>query len=57
MRRHYGNYFKGIPHVKPFRNRLVTADSYEDVLGIVEELRIHASINASDQKILDLKHR
>ncbi len=42
MRRHYANYFKGIPHVKPFRNRLVTSDSYEAVLDIVEELRIHA---------------
>ena len=42
MRRHYSNYFKGIPHVKPFRNRLVTSDSYDDVLGIVDELRTHA---------------
>lgn len=42
MRRHYSNYFKGIPYVKPFRNRLVTSDSYDDVLGIVNELRTHA---------------
>lgn len=42
MRRHYTNYFKGIPHVKPFRARLVTCDSYDGVLDIVEELRIHA---------------
>ena len=42
MRRHYTNYFKGIPHVKPFRYRLVTCDSYNGVLGIVEELRTHA---------------
>jgi len=42
MRRHYGNYFKGIPHVKPFRTRLVTCDSYDGVLGIVAELRRHA---------------
>ncbi|MCG9127954.1 tRNA dihydrouridine synthase DusB [Candidatus Poribacteria bacterium] len=42
MRRHYTNYFKGIPHVKPFRSRLVTCDSYDGVLDIVEELRIHA---------------
>ena len=42
MRRHYSNYFKSIPYVKPFRNRLVTSDSYDDVLGIVEELRTHA---------------
>ncbi len=51
MRRHYGNYFKGIPHVKPFRTRLVTCDSYDGVLGIVEELRKHAyrSTGLSDQ--------
>ena len=42
MRRHYGNYFRGIPHVKPFRNRLVRSDSYDDVLAIVAELRVHA---------------
>ncbi len=42
MRRHYSNYFKGIPHVKPFRNRLVTSDSYDGVLSIIEELRRHA---------------
>lgn len=42
MRRHYSNYFKGIPHVKPFRSRLVTCDSYDGVLSIVEELRNHA---------------
>ena len=42
MRRHYTNYFKGIPHVKPFRTRLVTCDSYDGVLSIVEELRQHA---------------
>ena len=42
MRRHYSNYFKGIPYVKPFRNRLVTSDSYDDVLAIVAELRTHA---------------
>lgn len=42
MRRHYSNYFKGIPHVKPFRTRLVTCDSYDGVLSIIEELRRHA---------------
>ena len=42
MRRHYSNYFKGIPHVKPFRYRLVTCDSYDGVLEIVAELRTHA---------------
>jgi len=29
MRRHYSNYFKGIPNFKPFRMELVTGDSVE----------------------------
>jgi tRNA-dihydrouridine synthase B len=39
MRRHYANYFKGIPDFKPFRTRLVLVDSYEEVMGILEEVR------------------
>jgi len=39
MRRHYANYFKGIPNFKPNRMRLVTANTREDVLIILEELR------------------
>ena len=49
MRRHYSNYFKGIPHVKPFRYRLVTCDSYDGVLGIVDELRTHALMYVSSE--------
>jgi tRNA-dihydrouridine synthase B len=38
MRRHYTNYFKGVPDFKPFRMRLVEADSEEEVIGILEEI-------------------
>ena len=38
MRRHYANYFKGIPHFKPFRMKLVTRDIYEDVLLALNEI-------------------
>lgn len=38
MRRHYGNYFKNIPNFKPFRMRLVTADSAEEICAILDEL-------------------
>jgi len=31
MRRHYTNYFKGIPHFKPFRMKLVTEETYESL--------------------------
>ncbi len=39
MRKHYGNYFKGIPNFKPFRMRLVLANSQEEVLETLEDVR------------------
>jgi nifR3 family TIM-barrel protein len=44
MRRHYAPYFKGIDHFKSFRNRLVTAATMEDVLGILEEVTEYYSV-------------
>ena len=38
MRRHYSNYFKGLADFKPYRTRLVEADTYEEVLVILEEV-------------------
>jgi tRNA-dihydrouridine synthase B len=38
MRRHYANYFKGMDHFKDYRMRLVTADSREEVIEILEEV-------------------
>lgn len=38
MKRHYTNYFRGLPHFKPFRNRLVTSNNYQEVLGILDEV-------------------
>ena len=38
MRRHYTNYFRGISHFKPFRQRLVEADSGEEIETILEEI-------------------
>ncbi len=38
MRRHYTNYFRGIPHFKPFRTRLVESDSHEELLEILDEI-------------------
>ena len=39
MRRHYTNYFRGIPNFKPFRTRLVESDSYHEIVAILEEIR------------------
>lgn len=38
MRRHYANYFKGIPHFKPFRMRLVEAMEPLVIMEILEEI-------------------
>jgi tRNA-dihydrouridine synthase B len=43
MRRHYAPYFSGLPHIKPFRSRLVVAENVKDILAILEELEIHYS--------------
>lgn len=40
MRRHYTNYFRGISHFKPFRTRLVEADSILEIESILEEVYI-----------------
>ena len=37
-RRHYTNYFKGIPDFKPFRQRLVTSDHSIDVFFTLNEI-------------------
>ncbi|MFY0602235.1 MAG: tRNA dihydrouridine synthase DusB [Cyclobacteriaceae bacterium] len=38
MRRHYTNYFRGIPNFKPFRTRLVESMTYEDLKSILSEI-------------------
>jgi len=37
-RRHYTNYFKGIPHFKEFRSKLVTSDHSVDVFAVLDEI-------------------
>ena len=41
MRRHYKNYFKGIPHMKEFRIKLQTCNYIEGIHQIIEEIKIH----------------
>ncbi len=38
MRRHYTNYFRGIPNFKPYRTRLVESDSYEELQYLLDEI-------------------
>ena len=37
-RRHYTNYFKGIPHFKPYRLKMVTTDDAKGVFAIFDEV-------------------
>lgn len=36
MKRHYSNYFKGIPHFKPFRTKLVTSMDLQEVYDTLD---------------------
>ncbi len=38
MKRHYANYFKGIPNFKPFRTKLVTTMDLEEVRATLDEV-------------------
>ncbi len=43
MKRHYTNYFKGIPNFKPFRNKLVTANRLEDIEQTLDQVNVSFS--------------
>ena len=38
MRRHYTNYFKGLPNFKPFRSKLVEITSYDELVEVLSEV-------------------
>jgi tRNA-dihydrouridine synthase B len=38
MRRHYANYFKGIPDFKEYRMRLVSLENIDDIYSVLEEI-------------------
>ncbi len=39
MRRHYGNYFKGLPNFKDYKTTLVTSQSLEELYNTLETIR------------------
>ncbi len=43
MRRHYTNYFKGVPHFKDFRMKLVTENNLDVLYQTLEEITHHYS--------------
>ena len=40
MKRHYTNYFKGIIDFKPYRIKMVTSDSPEEIQDTLDEVKI-----------------
>ncbi len=38
IRRHYANYFKGLPHFKDYRMKLVTLNDYDALIDVLEEV-------------------
>ena len=38
MRRHYANYFKGIPNLKPIRTQLVTLESTQEIYSVLNNI-------------------
>jgi len=50
MRRHYTNYFKGYPHFKEIRTRLVTTDDAQEIRDILNDVRItYKDVQAIEQ--------
>ena len=41
MKRHYTNYFKGIPHFKDYRIKMVTSDSQKEIQSLLDEVAIN----------------
>ncbi len=52
MRRHYTNYFRGLPHIKAFRTRLVTEDDPDQLFAILDELETHYAALEAEQGLL-----
>ena len=46
MRRHYANYFRGFDHFKDFRMKLVTSNNLEEIVNLLEEIRMHYKLAA-----------
>jgi hypothetical protein len=39
MRRHYDNYFRGFPNIKPYRQKLVTVEEISAVLEVLYDIK------------------
>ena len=41
MRRHYANYFKGIPHFKDYRIKIITSESSQEITSLLDEVNLN----------------
>jgi nifR3 family TIM-barrel protein len=41
MRKHYSNYFKGLPNIKSFRDRLVRLETLEEIEQVFSEMELY----------------
>tara|TARA_B100001250_G_scaffold374991_1_gene362234 strand:- start:4142 stop:5119 length:978 start_codon:yes stop_codon:yes gene_type:complete len=39
MRRHYGNYFRGMPQIKQYRSKLVQSNEYQELAELIAEIK------------------
>ena len=52
MRKHYGNYFHGLPHFKPFRMGLVTLTEMDAVLRLLDTIAGHYSSTENEDPLI-----
>ena len=43
IRKHWGDYFKGYPNFKPFRLKIMNSDSLDEILIILQEIKLFYS--------------
>jgi tRNA-dihydrouridine synthase len=55
MRRHYGNYLKGLPNIREYRQQLVTATTVEKVEEILEDLRRRYEGLMPERRLADIE--
>ena len=55
MRRHYTNYLKGLPNIREYRTKLVTAGSEEEIHSLLSEIESTYSGYAFERRKIDME--
>ncbi len=56
MRRHYSNYFKGLPNFKEYRMKLVTSLDFNEILAILNEVNVVFEGYVLDKQIIKVEY-